>query len=291
MPARSIDTATIAFGLVSIPVKIYSTSEPSHELHFHLIHEGCGERLKQHYECPRHGKVERSEMAKGFELSKGNFVELSKDELEALEAVSNGEIEMKQFVPATEVDPIFVERTYYLGPGKGGERAYRLLHDALEDAELVGIASYAARGKQYVVELRPFQDGLAMHQLRYCDEIKPWDEVPLGKLPHPTASELQLARQVIDHLREDELDLEPFKDEVKGRVRGLIADKAKGGEIVAPPEAEKPAPTDLMAALKASLAGSSTPHEKNGHRRTQRRASHRSRGVSHDRSHRVGQRR
>ena len=293
MPARSIDTATIAFGLVSIPVKIYSTSEPSHELHFHLIHEGCGERLKQHYECPRHGKVDRAEMAKGFELSKGNFVELSKDELEALEAVASGEIAMKQFVPASEVDPIFVDRTYYLGPGKGGERAYRLLHDALEDAELVGIASYSARGKQYVVELRPFQDGLAMHQLRYCDEIKPWDEVPLGKLPQPAASELALARQVIDQLREDELDLEPFKDEVKGRVRELIAEKAKGGEIVAPPEAAKPAPTDLMAALKASLSeapaarGQGGNHHRKARAHKARPASHRTRTHHRTRAHRA----
>ena len=270
MPARSIDTATIAFGLVSIPVKIYSTSEPSHEIHFHLIHEGCGERLKQKYVCPRHGDVDRDDMTKGFELSKGNFVPLDKDELKALDAVATGEIAMKEFVPASEVDPIYVDRTYYLGPGKGGERAYRLLHDALKDAELVGIASYAARGKQYVVELRPFEDGLAMHQLRYPDEIKAWDEVPVGKLPHPVASELSLARQVIDQLRKDTFDPKPFKDEVKLRVRELIADKAKGGEIVAPPEAPHAAPTDLMAALKASLAGSAADRHpaarESGHR-------------------------
>ena len=296
VPARSIDTATIAFGLVSIPVKIYSTSEPSHEIHFHLIHEGCGERLKQKYVCPRHGEVERSEMTKGFELSKGNFVELSKDELAALEAVASGEVAMKEFVPASAVDPIYVDRTYYLGPGKGGERAYRLLHDALSDAELVGIASYAARGKQYVVMVRPFEDGLAMHQLRYPDEIKPWDQVPLGKMPHPAASELALARQVIDQLRQDEPDLKDFKDEVKQRVRGLIAEKAKGGEIVAPPEAAKPVATDLMAALKASLSGGNG-HRKNGHHKTSHRPAkrashgHRRTGVAQHRNASVRHRR
>lgn len=255
MPARAIDSATIAFGLVSIPIKIYSTSEPSHEIHFHLIHEGCGERLKQQYVCPRHGEVSRSEMAKGFELTKGNFVEMSKDELKAIEAVSSDEISIREFVPAVAVDPIYVERTYYLGPDKGGDRAYRLLRDALEDAELVGIASFSARGKEYVVMVRPFEDGLAMHQLRYPDEVKPWSEVPVGKLHKAAPAELALARQIIDQLHHETFDPTQYTDEVKDRVRKLIAKKAKGGEIVAPPEVEKPVVTDLMEALKASLAG------------------------------------
>jgi DNA end-binding protein Ku len=255
MPARAIDSATIAFGLVSIPIKIYSTSEPSHEIHFHMIHEGCGERLKQQYVCPRHGEVSRSEMGKGFELTKGNFVELSKEELKALEAVSSDELAIREFVPAAAVDPILVERTYYLGPDKGGERAYRLLRDALEQAEIVGIAAYSARGKQYVVMVRPFEDGLAMHQLRYPDEVKPWSEVPVGKLPKAAPAELGLASQIIDQLRHETFDAGDYTDEVKDRVRKLIAKKAKGGEIVAPPEAPKPEVTDLMEALKASLSG------------------------------------
>jgi DNA end-binding protein Ku len=259
MPARAIDTATIAFGLVSIPIKIYSTSEPSHEIHFHMIHEGCGERLKQQYICPKHGEVERSEMSKGYELTKGNFVELSKDELKALEAVASDELAIREFVPAVAVDPILIERTYFLGPDKGGERAYRLIRDALESAELVGIAAYAARGKQYMVMVRPFEDGLAMHQLRYPDEVKAWSEVPVGKLPKAAPSELALASQIIDQLRHDTFDPTQYTDEVKDRVRKLIAKKAKGGEIVAPPEAPKPQVTDLMEALKASLAGKASP--------------------------------
>lgn len=279
MPARAIDTASIAFGLVAIPIKIYSTSEPSHEIHFHLIHEGCGERLKQQYVCPRHGEVDRSEMAKGFELTKGNFVELSKEELKALEAVASDEVSIREFVPAVAIDPIYVERTYFLGPGKGGERAYRLLRDALENAELVGVASYAARGKEYVVMVRPFEDGLAMHQLRYPDEIKSWSEVPVGKLPKAAPSELALARQIIDQLRHDTFDPSQYADEVKERVRKLIAKKAKGGEIVAPPEAPKPVVTDLMDALKASLAGQANAagdaRVKNGHAKPAKTASKR----------------
>ncbi len=255
MPARAIDTATISFGLVSIPVKIYSTSEPSHEIHFHLIHEGCGERLKQQYVCPRHGVVERADMTKGFELTKGNFVELEKDELKALEAVASDEVAIREFVPAVAIDPIYVDRTYYLGPDKGGDRAYALLRDALKDAELVGVASYAARGKQYITMVRPFEDGLAMHQLRYADEVKPWSEVPLGKLPKAAAPELRLASQIIEQLEHETFDATQYEDEVKDRVRKLIAKKAKGGEIVAAPEAPKRVVTDLMEDLKASLAG------------------------------------
>jgi len=277
MPARAIDTATIAFGLVSIPVKIYSTSEPTHEIHFHLIHEGCGERLKQQYVCPRHGVVERDELTKGFELTKGNFVELEKAELEALEAVASDEIAIREFVPAAAIDPIYVERTYYLGPDKGGDRAYALLRDALADAELVGVAAYAARGKQYITMVRPFADGLAMHQLRYADEVKPWSEVPLGKLPKAAASELKLASQIIDQLQHETFDASQYEDEVKDRVRKLIAKKAKGGEIVAAPEAPQPVVTDLMAALKASLAGAGkapAPGERVSVRSHAKRAQH-----------------
>ena len=255
MTARSIDTATLSFGLVSIPVKIYSTAEPSQEIHFHFVHAGCGERVKQQYVCPEHGPVDRDQMVKGFELTKGNVVELEKEELKALEAVASDEIALTEFVPAAVVDPIFIEKSYYLGPGKGGDRAYRLFRDAIEDSELVGIATYAARGKQYVVMVRPYEDGLAMHQLRYPDEIKPWSEVPLGKLPKPAATEIGLALKVIEALRHETFDPTQYKDEVKGRVRKLIAKKAKGGEIVAPEHAPKPEVADLMAALKASLGG------------------------------------
>jgi len=275
MPARAIDSATLSFGLVAIPVKVYTTSEPSHELHFNLIHEGCGERLKQRYVCPEHGEVERADMAKGFQLTKGNFVELEKEELKALEAVSSDEIGLAEFVPADKVDSIYIDRSYYLGPDKGGERAYRLFRDAIADAELVGIASYSARGKQYIVMVRPYEDGLIMHQLRYPDEIKPWSEVPLPKLPAPAPSELHLAQRVIEQLRHSDFDPSQYTDEVKKRVRKLIAEKAKGGEIVAP-EHEAPAQiTDLMAALKASLGGGDAKVHKKKSRATRGHATKR----------------
>jgi DNA end-binding protein Ku len=262
MPARSIDTATLAFGLVSIPVKIYSTSEPSHEIHFHLIHEGCGERLHQQYVCPVHGKVERDKMAKGYELTRGNFIELSTTELKALDAVASDEIAIQEFLPAAAIDPVFIEHSYYLGAGKGGDRAFQLLRDALVEADLVAIATYAARGKQYVVEVRAYKTGLAMHQLRYPDEIKAWSEVPAAKHTKAAPAELALARQVVEQLRHETFDPTKYKDEVKARVRALIATKAKGGEITAPPAVARAPVTDLMAALKASLGASKAhPHD------------------------------
>lgn len=265
MPTRSIDTATLAFGLVSIPVKIYSTGEPSHELHFHLIHAGCGERLHQQYVCPIHGKVERDDMIKGYEITRGSFVELSNSELRALDAVASDDIAIQEFVPAAAVDPLFIERSYYLGPGKSGERAFQLLREALAKADLVAIAVYAARGKQYIVEVRPYETGLLMHQLRYPDEIKPWSEVPAAKAARPAPAELALARQIIDQLRHETFDPTRYKDEVKARVRALIATKAKGGEITAPPAVERPPVVDLMAALKASL-DAAPPATRNGSR-------------------------
>lgn len=285
MPARSIDTATIAFGLVSIPVKVYSTNEPSEQIHFHMIHEDCGERVKQFYECPKHGKVDRDEMTKGFELTKGNFVQISKEELKAVEAITTDEIEIREFVPLAAVDPLLIDKSYYLGPGKGGDRAYRLLRDALEAAELAGIAAYPVRGKMNIVMLRPYEDGLAMHQLRYPDEVKSWSEVPLGKLAKPAPAELGLASKIIDQLRHETFDATSYKDEVKGRVRKLIADKVKGKEIVAPEPEERAAPTDLMAALKASLEGKAPAKrasngkgngKANGHKTTRRTATKRS---------------
>jgi DNA end-binding protein Ku len=255
MPARAIDTARISFGLVTIPVRIYSTSQPSEEIHFHMVHAGCGERLKQQYVCPEHGPVDRADIVKGFELAKGNVIELEKEELKALDAVATDEIGLNEFVPQAAIDPIYVDNTYYLAPDKGGDRAFRLFRDALEDSELAGVASYSARGKEYVVMLRPFEDGLAMHQLRYPDEIKPFSDVPIGKLPKASAPELRLATQVIESLRHDTFDATQYKDHVKARVRKLIAEKAKGGEIVAPEHVERAEIPDLMAALKASLGG------------------------------------
>jgi len=302
--ARSIDSASIVFGLVSIPVKVFSTTEPSHEIHFHMVHAGCGARLKQQYICPEHGVVERSDIAKGYQIDRSKMIELDPQELRALDAVANDEIALTEFVPVTEIDPIYVDRTYYLGPDKGGDRPYRLLRDALERAKLVGVASYAARGKAYLVMVRPFENGLAMHQLRYPDEIKPWKAVGLHELAKPTAQELELAGKLIDQLTHDSFDPSAYKDEVKDRVKQLLAERVKTGEAIELDETEAApqAIPDLMAALEASLgepATKSHPREtkhatKSAHARPRRAAKHRgmrdARVSPHGKSQRTSQR-
>ncbi|HEY0253521.1 MAG TPA: Ku protein [Kofleriaceae bacterium] len=275
--ARSIDTASITFGLVSIPVKVYSTSEPSHEIHFHMVHAGCGERLKQQYVCPKHGVVERADMAKGYQVDKRHSIELDPAELKALDAVANDAMELTEFVPASAVDPIFVDRTYYLGPAKGGDRPYRLLHDALEQADLVVIAMYAARGKSYLVMIRPFENGLAMHQLRYPDEIKPWKAVGIESATKPKAEELELAGKLIEHLTHDSFDPSDYKDEVKVRVKKLLAERVKTGDAIELTEeqATPAAIPDLMEALRASLGASTAKPRKKAHSKPAKSRSHR----------------
>ncbi|HVV85593.1 MAG TPA: Ku protein [Kofleriaceae bacterium] len=254
MAPHALDSATISFGLVAIPIKVYTTSETADEVHFHMIHAGCGERLKQQYVCPVHGEVSRDEIGKGYEVTKGHNLELSKDELKALAAASSNEVLLTEFVPASAVDPIYVDRSYYLGTDKGGERGYRLLREAMIRTEVVGIASYAARGKQYVVMVRPYEDGLIMHQLRYPDEIKAWSEVPVKAVGKVDPAEVELAERIISQITKTTFDPTPYKDEVKDRIRAMLRDKLKGKELVAEAPAEHKM-VDLMEALKASLAG------------------------------------
>jgi DNA end-binding protein Ku len=254
MPARSIATATISFGLVSIPTKLYTTNESAGDIHFNMLHDADGARLKQQYICTQCNEiVDREHTVKGYEHAKGQYVVFSPDELKALDAVATQAIAIEEFVPATAVDPLWVEKSYYLGPDKGGERAYKLIHDAMIETGLVGVASYAARGKQYIVSLRPFNNGLIMHQLRYADEVKPWAEVPLPDLPELKPAELGLAKQIIQQIAHETFAPEKYKDDVQARMRELIAQKVEGQEITMTPEAPTGKVIDLMEALKASL--------------------------------------
>ena len=224
MSARAIASSTISFGLVSLPVKLYATSESGHRIGFNLVHGECGTRLKQQYICPKcEVVVPREDMVKGYEFSKGQYVLFDDEELKALEAPKTDGIEITEFVGADQVEPIYLDRSYYLGPDKGGARAYRLLSAALREVGRVAIAKYATRGKQYLVMIRPHGDGLILDQLRYAEEVRSFDEVPIDEAEVKDA-ELQLAQKV------------------------------EGEEITVQP-AEAPATQiiDLMAALKASL--------------------------------------
>ncbi len=256
MVARAVASATVSFGLVSIPVKLYSAAEHAAEIHFNMLHEKCGSRLKQQYVCQKEEVVvPREETVKGYEFAKDQYVILQPDELKALEEVATKTIEIAEFVSADKVDPVFFEGAYYLGPDKGGARPYQLLAEAMRRTGRSALATWAARGKSYLVLVRATDDGLVMQQLLYADEVRAFSEVPMEEAQVREA-ELKLAIQLVEQIATDEFHPEAYHDAVKERVRELIEKKVEGQEITAPPAEEPRAQIiDLMEALKASLGG------------------------------------
>jgi len=254
MAARAIGTSTIAFGLVSLPVKIYSTSESSQKVSFNMIWKERGVRVRQQYIDPADGAVvPKDEIVKGYEFAKDQYVLFTPEELEVVEAPKSDEIEIVSFVPAETVGRLFFNKAYYLGPDKGGARAYRLLAAALRQTGRVAIAKHATRGKQYIVMIRPQDEGLLMEQLYYADEIRAFSEVPLEE-GDVNPAELALAIQLIDQAASEAFDPSQFHDEVREKTLELIQQKIAGKEITAAPvEESKTKIIDLMAALKASI--------------------------------------
>jgi DNA end-binding protein Ku len=262
MSARAIGTANISFGLVSVPVKLYSAADYSAGISFNWIHKDCGSRLKQQYICARDNtRVERDDMVKGYEFSKDRYVIFSPDELKALEERGDGSIEIVEFVPADKVDRVFLDKPYYLGPDKSGDRAYRLLAQAMRSTGLSALGRYAARGKQYLILLSPVKNGIIMEQLHYAHEVRSMDEVPIpaGEVKD---QELKLAVNLIEQLKSDQFRPEHYKDNVRERVLELIDRKIQGEDITeAVEEAPKTQIIDLMEALKASLSKSPKAEE------------------------------
>ena len=257
MTARAIGSATISFGLVSVPTKLYSAGDSTASVSFNWIHKDCGSRLKQQYICARDGAVvEKDDMMKGYEFSKDQYVLFTTEELKALDQKADNTIEIVEFVPADQVDKTYMEKLVYLGPDKGGDRAYKLLSAAMRTTGLSALGRYAARGKQYLVLLSPMREGIVMEQLRYAHEVRSFDEVPLGDAEIKD-QELKLAVQLIDQIRADKFEPEKYKDDVRERQLELIQKKIEGEDITQLP-AEQPQTQiiDLMAALKASLARS-----------------------------------
>lgn len=255
MPAHAIGSATISFGLVSVPIKLYSTAESRASVSFNWLHKKCGSRLKQQYVCPKDGeKVEKDEMVKGYEFSKGQYVTFTPEELKALEEKATNAVDIVAFIPLAAVERIYLDRAYFLGPDKGGDRAYRLLVESLRETGRAALGQYAVRGQQYLALVRPMGDVLVMEQLHYTDELKSAAEVPQGETKIKPA-ELALAKQLIEQSSTDEFHPEEYKDTVRGRVLEAIQQKVEGQDITTEPtEAPKAKIIDLMEALKASLA-------------------------------------
>jgi DNA end-binding protein Ku len=255
MSARPIASATISFHLVSVPVSLFSASESKASVAFNQINKKTGSRVKQSLVDAQTGeKVEKEEIVKGYEFTKGQYVTFTKEELKALEEPPTSSIDIAEFVPADQVDRLYFDNAYFLGPNKGGERAYRLLAEALRQTKLAAIGQYAARGKQYLVMLRPVEGGIVMETLHYADEVRSIRDVPIPE-GEVKPAELQLAMQLIEQAKSEVFRPQAYKDQVRERMLEQIQRKVDGKEITAQPEHEPETQIiDLMEALKASLA-------------------------------------
>jgi DNA end-binding protein Ku len=256
MAARATSSGTISFGLVSIPVKFY-TAASSEQASFNMLHKKCGGRVKQQYICPTDNNeiVERTEMVKGYEYARGQYVTFTDDEIKALEAERSNSIEIAEFVPLSSVDFVSVEKTYYLGPDKGGDKAYRLLSESMTKKDVVAVGRWASRGKEQLVLIRPYgKDGIILHQLYYATEVRAFDEIDTGATFKFSDKEHDLAEKLIEQLSSESFEPDKYSDSYSERVDSAVQQKVEGKEITIAPEAPKAQIIDLFEALKKSLS-------------------------------------
>ena len=255
MPPHSLGSGTISFGLVSIPVKLYSAAV-SQNVAFNMLHAKCGSRIKQQTFCPvDQTTVERNELVRGYEFAKDQYVRVTDEELKSMEGEDSKVIDIAEFVPLEQVDPIYFEKTYYLGPDKGGDKAYRLLAETMAKTDRVAVARFIMRGKESLVLIRPAQDGLMLHTMYFADEVRDFGEIEKGKSAKIAERERELARKLVDELSTDEFKPEQYKDEYRERVLEMVNKKVEGKEVtVTSSEAPRSQVIDLMDALKESLA-------------------------------------
>lgn len=254
MAARSIGSLTVSFGLVSIPVKLYSATESSRAISFNMLHKTCGSRLKQQYLCLKEGvPVERDDIVKGYEFAKDQYVVFSPEELKALEEAGTHSADIAEFVPLESVDPVYFDKAYYLAPDKGGAKPYTLFTRALRESNRCAVGRWAARGKQYIVMIRPVDDGLVMQQLLYADEVRSMKDLDVPKM-EVKDTELKLAQQLIEQQSSDTFDPAAYTDEVRARIEAAVQKKVEGQEVTLVDAPEGGAQViDLMEALRASL--------------------------------------
>jgi DNA end-binding protein Ku len=252
MPPRALLTGTLAVGLVTVPVRVY-TATRSEAVAFHLLHARCGTRVQYRSFCPTCGvAVSREDLVRGFEFAKDQYVRFTEEEVKRVEEPPGRVIDVQEFVPRAAVDPVFFDRTYYLGPGKGGEEAYQLLRRAMVARERVAVAKYTMRGTPRLVLLRPAGEGLHLHTLHWADEVASFAEMERPDVAVRPA-ELGLAVRLIEDLARPEFRLEQYADEYRQRFLAAVERKRAGGTIEAV-EPQAPPPTDdLLATLKKSL--------------------------------------
>jgi DNA end-binding protein Ku len=255
MAARSIASLSISFGLVSIPVKLYTATESSQKISFNMLHKGCGSRLKQQMICALEGvPVAREDTVKGYEFAKDQYVEFTPEELKALEEAGTHAADIAEFVPISAVDPVYFVKAYYLAPDKGGAKPYALFAKALRTSRRCAIGRWATRGKQYIVMIRPIADGLVMQQLLYASEVRSISDIDIATTDVKDA-ELKLAQQLIDQQSSSTWDPREYKDDVSERIEAAIQKKVEGHQITLAEEPEHGGAQiiDLMEALRASL--------------------------------------
>ena len=255
MAARALASVTVTFGMVSIPVKLYAATAPQASISFNLLHAACGSRLKQQYLCAKEGVVvERADMVKGYEFAKDQYVTSTAEELKELEEKGTQMIEISEFVPADSIDPIYYDKAYFLGPDKGGAKPYALLAESMRQSGQTAVGRYAARGKQYIVQLRAVPGGLVMQQLLYAPEVRTIEDVGIETAP-VRDTELALAKQLIAQISSKQFDPSQYEDDVRKRIEAAVQKKVEGDEIAISPSAPEGGGQviDLMEALRASL--------------------------------------
>ena len=270
---RPIWSGSITFGLVAVPVRVYVATEKK-DVRFHELEKGTGRRVRHRRVAEGSDKeVDRSKMVKGYEFEKGRYVELTPEELEAVQPEQSKAIEVEDFVNLADIDPLFYERTYYLAPdgNRGGGKPYTLLRKALEKKDKIAIGHFVMRSKQYLAAIRPYNGILVLETMFYPDEIRRSSEIKPAEAK-VSEQEMQMATQLIDALT-TEWEPSRYKDTHRQRVLELIRQKAKGKDIVAEPEVAAEAPKDLMAALQASFEAMQQKRKPKPKARAKRRAS------------------
>ena len=253
MAARPLSSTSISFGLVSIPIKLF-TATSAQGVHFNQLHKKCGSRLKQRLYCPVDDEyVERDDIIKGYEVSKNQYVQFSGEELAGLEAERSHTLDLVEFVPEDSVDLIYVEKSYYVGPDKAGDKAFNLLVKAMRRTERVAVGRFQSHGKIHLVLLRPYKKGLILHQVYYANEVRSYDEVELGPDQRCSEAEEALADQLISSLSTDSFEPTKYSDEYADRVRKAAEQKVAGEQVTIAPEQPQAQIIDLFEALKQSL--------------------------------------
>jgi len=260
MALRPLRNATITFGLVSIPVRFY-TATKSEDVHFNLLHRDCGSRVNRKWWCPQHDEaITYDDMMRGYAIAKNRYVTFSDEEIEALESDDNRALEITEFVGLEQIDPVFFEKAYYLGPAPGGGKTYRLLAEAMKKQQKVAVARWVSGGREHLVILRPFENGLILHTMFYADEVRDFGAVDVED-SQVRDKEIALAEMLIDELSAETFDPLAYRDEYRERLMEKIEAKSQGETIVSEAGDEPRAGdvVDIMEALRRSLEGKGIP--------------------------------